>query len=263
MQYNYHTHTKRCHHASGSDEAYVKAAIENGYDVLGFADHCAWRFENPKFKSGMRMREDEIYDYVSNIRFLQEKYKDKIKILLGYEVEYLEKYWPWMCETLEKFKFDYIILGHHFSGDEDGGTYNGGLKTPEQIRQYGDDVCKAMETNMLSYVAHPDLFMMGYINFDDVAKEVSLKIIRKSIETGVPIEYNLLGLSHSANLGRTAYPHPEFWKLAGQEGATALIGVDAHDPKHLAKTKLRLESMELLENLGVKLTENISLLNHC
>ena len=30
MDYNYHTHTSRCGHATGSDEEYVKRAIEQG-----------------------------------------------------------------------------------------------------------------------------------------------------------------------------------------------------------------------------------------
>ena len=30
---NYHTHTARCHHATGEDKAYVEAAIQNGFQV--------------------------------------------------------------------------------------------------------------------------------------------------------------------------------------------------------------------------------------
>ena len=36
---NYHTHTKRCHHACGEDREYVEAAIESGLKILGFSDH--------------------------------------------------------------------------------------------------------------------------------------------------------------------------------------------------------------------------------
>ena len=32
MKYNYHTHTSRCFHARGTDEEYVLAAIEAGFD---------------------------------------------------------------------------------------------------------------------------------------------------------------------------------------------------------------------------------------
>lgn len=41
---NYHMHTKRCMHASGSDEDYVLAAIEGGYEEIGFSDHSPWQY---------------------------------------------------------------------------------------------------------------------------------------------------------------------------------------------------------------------------
>ena len=39
MRTNYHTHTTRCHHATGSDEEFVLSAIKGGYQELGFSDH--------------------------------------------------------------------------------------------------------------------------------------------------------------------------------------------------------------------------------
>ena len=38
MKTNYHTHTTRCVHATGSDEDYVLSAIKGGYQELGFSD---------------------------------------------------------------------------------------------------------------------------------------------------------------------------------------------------------------------------------
>ena len=39
MKANFHTHTTRCGHASGTDEDYVRAALAQGFGVLGFSDH--------------------------------------------------------------------------------------------------------------------------------------------------------------------------------------------------------------------------------
>ena len=39
MRTNYHTHTTRCLHATGSDEEFVLSAIKGGYQELGFSDH--------------------------------------------------------------------------------------------------------------------------------------------------------------------------------------------------------------------------------
>ncbi|MFR5796189.1 MAG: PHP domain-containing protein [Christensenellales bacterium] len=44
MKANYHTHTARCGHATGTDEDYVLAAIEQGFDELGFSDHVPWPY---------------------------------------------------------------------------------------------------------------------------------------------------------------------------------------------------------------------------
>ena len=46
---NYHTHTYRCGHAGDyPDEAYVQAAVQAGYKVLGMSDHTPWPFKRPR-----------------------------------------------------------------------------------------------------------------------------------------------------------------------------------------------------------------------
>ena len=44
MDYNYHTHTTRCHHAEGTDEEYIEVAIKAGMTHLGFSDHLPFMF---------------------------------------------------------------------------------------------------------------------------------------------------------------------------------------------------------------------------
>ena len=72
--------------AGGEDEEYVLKAIEAGYEVIGFSDHCAWPYED--FVSPIRMKEEKIEEYAESIKKLREKYKDRIEILIGLETEY-------------------------------------------------------------------------------------------------------------------------------------------------------------------------------
>ena len=84
---NYHTHTTRCRHAEGSDEEYVRYAIDHGLQILGFSDHTPFLFPGDYY-SRMRMYPEELADYVGSVRSLQKKYAGQIDIHLGLEVEY-------------------------------------------------------------------------------------------------------------------------------------------------------------------------------
>lgn len=258
--YNYHTHTERCFHAKGEDEAFVKAAIEAGFSEIGFSDHSPWPFENG-YVSYMRMTPQQLPDYVNSVRGLQGKYKDQITIRLGLECEYFKAYIPWLKKILHEYGFDYIILGHHYSPDEQTGVYNGMITEPAELENYKNDVVEAIGSGLFSYVAHPDLFMRMYPSFDADCERVSREIIAKAIDCSVPLEYNLLGFAHGIEDGRKGYPYPDFWRIAGEMGATAVIGIDAHEPKAYFDKALRDKAIETLLSLGLKLTDEIEL-NH-
>ena len=48
---NYHTHTPRCGHAIGSEEEYVRCALEAGFQILGFSDHTPYPFPQGHYSS--------------------------------------------------------------------------------------------------------------------------------------------------------------------------------------------------------------------
>ena len=66
MKACYHTHTKRCRHAVGEDEEYVKAAIAAGVEILGFADHAPMIYPGD-YVSYYKMRPEEIDEYFSSL----------------------------------------------------------------------------------------------------------------------------------------------------------------------------------------------------
>lgn len=71
---NFHTHTKRCKHANGSEEDYVKSALLNGLSQLGFSDHGPY----PDIDPGMRMLFHELKDYLETLDALTIKYQKDI-----------------------------------------------------------------------------------------------------------------------------------------------------------------------------------------
>lgn len=129
---NYHTHTKRCMHACGSDEEYVLAALQNGYETLGFSDHTPWNYKTD-FVAHMRMRLDQAQGYLDSVAALKEKYQGKIEILCGFECEYFPGYMDWLLDYLIEHEVDYIIFGHHYyrtdeNRDQGDRIYFGGIR---------------------------------------------------------------------------------------------------------------------------------------
>lgn len=121
MKCNYHTHTTRCKHAFGEDEAFVQAAITAGFDVLGFADHAPWPYRS-NFVSHMRMSMDQLPDYVASIRSLREKYAGQIQLHIGLECEYFPSYADNLRRLLDS-GVEYLILGAHFNDTDETNPY--------------------------------------------------------------------------------------------------------------------------------------------
>lgn len=257
MKYNYHTHTELCNHAKGNNEDFVLAAIEAGFNEIGFADHSPWPFEN--FVSGMRMTADELPLYCKSIKALKEKYKDKINIKLGLECEYFPKYTTWLKEKIDEYGIDYLILGHHFSIDEPGSIYNGNIETPEELYFFRDEIIKAIDADMFSYIAHPDIFMRGYPLFDEHCEKISRDIIEKAKDKNIPLEYNLLGFSHSIADGKQGYPYPDFWKLVAEIKPPVTMGIDAHYPDAYLDHKLYQKGLDNIHAFGLELTQEIKM----
>ena len=102
MLTNYHTHTKRCRHASGTDREYVESAIKAGIKVLGFSDHAPYLFDG-NYYSSYRMFENEIGEYKNSVLALKREYKNDIDIKFGFELEYYKDKHEREIAFLKKF----------------------------------------------------------------------------------------------------------------------------------------------------------------
>ena len=69
---NLHTHTPRCRHASGTEEEYVRCALNAGLQTLGFSDHTPYPFPNGYY-STFRMFPDELPGYVAAVEDVRKR----------------------------------------------------------------------------------------------------------------------------------------------------------------------------------------------
>lgn len=250
MKANYHTHTPRCGHAEGTDEQYVLAAVDAGYDTLGFSDHVPYPYKSGFTNPHVRMTMDKLPGYVRSVRALEEKYAGKIRILAGFECEYFPEYMGWMADMKAENKLDYLILGNHYELTDEGGIYYGHCKTGAQLARYVDNTIKGMETGLFAYLAHPDLFMRAYGKFDDNCRAAARDLAAACKAMNLPMEYNVHDRFIAYLTNRVSYPHPEFFDIAAQEGVKIIIGVDAHEPAELSNPAQWDRAIEELERFG-------------
>jgi len=258
---NYHSHTVRCQHATGTEEEYVLQAIDLGLEVLGFSDHTPWPYTNG-YVSDMRMPIHMLPGYLETIEDLKKKYAGRIRILTGLECEYFPAYMGWLSD-LKAEHLDFIIMGNHFDTDDSQGVrYYGSSKRPDQIRSYADAVIAGMETGLYSYIAHPDLFGRLYEKVDADYIAASRDICAAAKQLNIPLEYNLLGLNVYAQdraRGGQGYPCEAFWEIAADTGCLSIIGFDAHHgvlPSHIEAGR---KAFDYLTGLGMQVVGDLEI----
>jgi len=256
MKHNFHTHTTRCKHALGTDEQYVQAAIESGFDVLGFADHAPWAFSSD-YVSHCRMPADQWTDYKQSILALKEKYQGQISIHLGLECEYYPRY----LDQLRRLKDDgceYLIFGNHFLHSEEDFPYTGHqCREDKGVMEYAGQAVEAIHTGLFSYIAHPDLYMMYRDELSPVCMEAADMICQAAKEADMPIEYNLLGLLGEMTGHPRGYPNQDFWRYVRKWDNDVIIGVDAHEPQHLRNLHVWDTAVSRLKALDFRIVDNI------
>lgn len=260
MKANYHTHTERCQHALGRDEAYVQAALAAGFDILGFSDHAPWPFQND-FVSPIRMPMEDFLGYVASVKALQEKYAGQIDIRLGLESEYFPRYRDHMLRMREA-GVSYFILGAHYNDSEEDHPYIGPeCQTDEGVLRYAESAVRAMRTGLFCYLAHPDLFMRHRREdeFSPACEQAADMLCQAAREMNMPIEYNLLGLDGQRKSFSRGYPAKPFWDYARKYDNTVILGVDAHEPGNLTDLALWEAGKADVLGLGYRLIDHLNL----
>lgn len=239
---DYHTHT------TGSDgelkpEDLIKLAIKKKFKILGITDHYY-------FPRGFRDWGNEYYSdkHYEELNKLKIKYKDKIKVLVNVEFDWLEDYKKWIKVEATKRPYDLKFVSVHFLkiGEEyfpldyNEKTFQkmikdiGGIKS--LVRLYYSNLRDAIKTNCFDVVAHLDLikiwnknkkyFSGGESWYKNEIKK-TLKLIKKK---NMKIDLNTSGLR---KLCLEQYPSEIILKRIREMEIKVLVGSDAHKKEEL------------------------------
>lgn len=256
MKANYHTHTWRCKHATGTEREYVEDAIAGGISILGFSDHTPMPYPKEwNHVSWVKMGLDELEGYVDTVLALKKEYEKEIEIHVGLEVEYYPDLFQALLDFTSQYPLEYFLLAQHFLGNERGEAYSGeATDDPVKLERYVRQCLEALETGRFTYLAHPDL-----LNFtgDKATYRKWYRFLCEGVkELGYPLEINLLGIWTHRH-----YPNHAFWEIAGQVGNKVVLGSDAHQRDKVSNPKAEAVALQMVDKYGLELLETVPLIN--
>lgn len=257
MKINMHTHTVWCDGKNSAEEM-VLAAIQKGFNVLGFSGHCIHPL-NPDFYKPVddvwHIPTANIKSYTEEIRRLKEKYSDQIRILLGFEADYFES--PEFGSAIPDknayadFSPDYLIGAVHFVNTEKGfytvdhkaeviqenliklySNANGEIDGRKAVCDYFAAEREMLKKGNFDILAHPDLLrkrngQLKFFSEEESWYKEELKATAKEIsKAGVITEINTGAIARGAM--DDTYPSLYFLELLHENGVPVCINSDAH-----------------------------------
>ena len=223
--YNYlfHVHTWRCGHASDEqDEAYIRKAVAMGAKYIIFTDHAP--FPGNPFTN--RMPYEQLDSYLASLKYLKEKYRHKITVKTGLEIEYLPSFRDYYEELRANKEIDMLMLGqHHY--EESRGQY---FFHDSEMAYFGlgNATLKGMNTGLFDVVAHPDRIFKAHTHWCEAFDRISELMITIAMNRNIYLEKNTRSM---CRLQSKEY-RPEFWKLVPAD-AKIIYGCDAHSTAEL------------------------------
>jgi len=160
-----HTHTSRCGHAGGADEAYVEAAIGRGLEAIAVTDHVPFYWLPPeRHDPTLAMAADELPRYVDAVLALKERYAGRIEVLLGLEADYVAGHEEALARLLEAYPFDVVLGSVHWIGGwwvdapSSVARYRQGRGEVDRIWDaYATELLGAVRSGLFDVLSHLDL----------------------------------------------------------------------------------------------------------
>ena len=258
-----HTHTTYCD-GNNTAEEMILAAINKGMKTIGISTHGPLPFEVK-----WSVANDKIQTYIDEIRYLKEKYEDKIEVLLGMELDY---FIDTEFEHIDKSvleQLDYTIGSIHYLGRYDDGkpwtvdghyenllegintSYGGDIK--KAVIDYYHHLSKMVEKYKPTVVGHMDLIKKNnkdnsLFNENDLwYKDAVCGFLDAVKNTDSVIEVNTGAIAR----GYMTEQYPSKWILEEirLREIPITINSDAHSAENIA---CKFDEMyELLKDLGL------------
>ena len=130
MKRDGHTHSSFCLHGSGEEtELFILEGIKEGFTTYSVTEHLPLPSEllrvlpySQEFKESLELRNNDLDGYIREMEKLKHKYRDRIELLCGVEMDYLPGYEIFSRTILREYGpyLDDGLLSVHLIPVQDG-----------------------------------------------------------------------------------------------------------------------------------------------
>jgi len=229
---DYHMHTPRCNHATGSIVEYAEAAVAAGLTEIGMSDHSPMPGD---FDKAWRMHRSELDHYLDEIAQARDSFADRLTIRVGLEADFHPGTEAYVEAMIASYDWDYVIGSVHYIGDW-------GFDNPDcmQIwdRWHNEDaylayfelVAASAATGMFDIIGHPDLikkFGHRAPDHSQAVMQAEERMLQSVLASGAALEISSAGLRKPVG---EIYPQHRIVSRAAELGIPFAFGSDAHAP---------------------------------
>ena len=255
-----HTHTVFCD-GKADVEAMCCAAHAKGFSSLGFSSHAPIT-KKTGIISDWHIKEEKLNEYIDTVEAARKRWKGKLEIFLGMEVDYIKGYCGPADPDIQALPMDYFIGSiHYLISPKNGEPFNAD-EYPENFVNVlahfdhdGKALCEAYYDAFNSMVSDGGSDILGHIdlikknnglyNFFSADESWYKKILVKTADIIALARSEAEKNGGSAPVaevntgaiirGYTAepYPSPDLLKLLKERNVPLVLNADAHAPEHL------------------------------
>lgn len=230
-----HTHTARCGHAGGADEAYVEAAISAGCAAIAVTDHLPFYWlPRDEHDPTLAMPPEELPRYVDAVLALRARYAGRIEVLLGIEADFVAGCEDALVRTLEPYPFDVVLGSVHWldgwwvDAPSSAARYRSGQDEVDRIwARYVELVMGAAASGLFDVLAHLDLAKKFGFRSRQPFGGRQADLVAAVARAGCAVELSSAGRRKPAG---EDYPAPGLLAELVAAGVPLVLSSDAHAP---------------------------------
>jgi len=239
-----HTHTNFC---DGKDdvETMCRAAYEKKLYSIGFSAHSPVEKQTGVI-SDWNLKENRVNEYISEVRAAKERWQGKLKVFLGYEMDYISGRRTALDSDIKALNMDYLIGSVHYIFPKNGAepfTIDGSREEFEKglnegfngnalelMHSYYDAQAEMIALGGFEILGHADLIKKNSHDKNLWHPEEELcrqrEIAKAAKDSNIVIEINTGGINRKKI--NDVYPSLSFLYIIREYDIPVIITSDAH-----------------------------------